>query len=429
MNHRYFGFLGVLVILQYIIITAATVSRINKYRIISADSNPKVAQPLSDSENTNFCEQELVDCEDSIDLDSLNLDFETKSKDYLLYINETEASTLNPEDIKYIIFNKGKKPSNRFTDWMKFVKDKKCPKSLDFYSQIFEDLLPFYDVVNGKTISKITKEMLEKSYSTRFVHLIIIKNKKIQNPDLIPYDMANLIQNLLHLLPENITIPINHMDEDLSLPSDDNDESPYFDNNDSLKRNSCFRENYNNNQTNIVPGTIAHSHGSFIKPVSFTTTAKLFPVLSFCKRNCFKDLIYGTPISLNNYDDNIKWEAKKDKIIWRGLNSGTKIYPKSLHQFSHRFRLVDWGLKFKNTVEKNLKIGVDIGFHQFVNCENEIDCEYAKRNSKILPFVPYNQMFEFKYLVYVDGNSWAFRLASYLASNSLVFYNGVYNFW
>ena len=116
MNHRYFGFLGVLVILQYIIITAATVSRINKYRIISADSNPKVAQPLSDSENTNFCEQELVDCEDSIDLDSLNLDFETKSKDYLLYINETEASTLNPEDIKYIIFNKGKKPSNRFTD-------------------------------------------------------------------------------------------------------------------------------------------------------------------------------------------------------------------------------------------------------------------------------------------------------------------------
>ena len=189
---------------------------------------------------------------------------------------------------------------------MKFVKDKKCPKSLDFYSQIFEDLLPFYDVVNGKTISKITKEMLEKSYSTRFVHLIIIKNKKIQNPDLIPYDMANLIQNLLHLLPENITIPINHMDEDLSLPSDDNDESPYFDNNDSLKRNSCFRENYNNNQTNIVPGTIAHSHGSFIKPVSFTTTAKLFPVLSFCKRNCFKDLIYGTPISLNNYDDNIK---------------------------------------------------------------------------------------------------------------------------
>ena len=91
--------------------------------------------------------------------------------------------------------------------------------------------------------------------------------------------------------------------------------------------------------------------------------------------------------------------------------------------------MVDWGLKFKDSVKKNLGIDVDIAFHDLVNCENETLCQEAKKTTLVLPFISSKEIFESKYMVYVDGNSWAFRLATYLASNSVVFYNGVYKFW
>ena len=361
----------------------------------------------------------------------INQDIESDgpARNYLNYINETEAKNLTPEEIEYITLNEGKRPPKRFSDWISLVHEKKCPKSINFYSQIFEDLLPFYELKNGKTVSKITNEMLENSYSTGWIIHIQIINSIIQNPDYIPYGMGGYFNNVLHLLPNNFYIPISRMDEDLCLPSDDGSSKPYTDNNECMERNKCFRETYNNNQTKIVPGTIAHSHGAFIEPLSFTTLPDLFPILSFSKRSCFKDLLYGSPISLNYYNDEFEWKAKKDKMTWRGSNSGTKIYPNSLHELSHRFRLVDWGLKFKDSVKKNLGIDVDIAFHDLVNCENETLCQEAKKTTLVLPFISSKEIFESKYMVYVDGNSWAFRLATYLASNSVVFYNGFYKFW
>ena len=48
----------------------------------------------------------------------INQDIESDgpARNYLNYINETEAKNLTPEEIEYITLNEGKRPPKRFSD-------------------------------------------------------------------------------------------------------------------------------------------------------------------------------------------------------------------------------------------------------------------------------------------------------------------------
>jgi hypothetical protein len=172
--------------------------------------------------------------------------------------------------------------------------------SLDFYQQIFDDMSSFYTIEAGKTVSKVTKEMLQKAYIPRFMRKVKIRNHK---PDISFYHIETYLPEISHLLPENMDLPFNSFDEDACLPADDgNVDRAYSSTNDLFERNECIRQAYNNNATQMTQDSIAYHHGSFIQPGSFITISYLFPVLSLGKRTCFKDIVLpvGEFLSLND---------------------------------------------------------------------------------------------------------------------------------
>ena len=219
----------------------------------------------------------------------------------------------------------------------------------------------------------------------------------------------------------------SYLDEEISLPPDDgNTDQRYHSIKDTLVRNECLRQKYNNNQTVIKPGSIAFSHGSFIAPVWWIPYAKLLPVLSFCKKDCYKDILIPVPASLPFFKDNVSWESKENKLVWRGSTTGTKTSHKTLFELSHRYRLVNWARDYKKYVWEYLGIAVDIELSAVIQCDG--DCEEFKQKT-VMSSLSIEEQFKSKYLIVVDGNGWTFRFPTFLGSNSLVLYNGVYNVW
>ncbi|KAI8613684.1 hypothetical protein BC830DRAFT_1052298, partial [Chytriomyces sp. MP71] len=72
---------------------------------------------------------------------------------------------------------------------------------------------------------------------------------------------------------------------------------------------------------------------------------------------------------------------------------------------------------------------VDIGFNLLRQCHPESFCDSLKSKYKLKSFVHFNQTMQYKYLLVVDGNSWPNRLQTYLESNSVVLYNGIFVDW
>ena len=68
---------------------------------------------------------------------------------------------------------------------------------------------------------------------------------------------------------------------------------------------------------------------------------------------------------------------------------------------------------------------MDIEFSDVIQCENENCDEF--RQKTVLSRLSIEEQFKSKYLVVADGNTWTFRFPTFLVSNSVVFYNGIYN--
>ena len=354
---------------------------------------------------------------------------EWKISEEFKYINEAELKSLTSKQIEYIKYHKGKRPPSRYTEWISFAKKKKCPKPHEFYQQVYEDLSPFFYIEKGKTISKITKEMMEKILNNKNFDILKIRNYKSQATAEQRYRLEKYLEEFLDFIPKNFNLPFNPYDEDIIIPSDDgNTEKPYRNIKDVLERNECFRNTYNNNQTEMNPGSIAYSHGSFIEPNRFISIPDFLPVWSWGKRDCFKDILFPIPEALSSFNDKVKWINKEPKLIWRGTTTGTSTTRNNNHKLTHRYRLVDWAKNQSEYVFNNLGITLDVGFTEVLHCDAEY-CEEAKKTTVMRPFVSIEEQAKSKYFIVVDGNSWALRLPTYLKSNSVVFYNGIFTFW
>ncbi|KAI8618535.1 lipopolysaccharide-modifying protein, partial [Chytriomyces sp. MP71] len=56
-------------------------------------------------------------------------------------------------------------------------------------------------------------------------------------------------------------------------------------------------------------------------------------------------------------------------------------------------------------------------------------CKELGERFPLKKHVSFDKTKEFKYLLVVDGNSWPNRLQSYLETNSVILYNGIFNDW
>ena len=326
-------------------------------------------------------------------LDSFTTDALTKKglEQYFSYTKKNYWRTPTPEELEYIKLNKGRWPPNNFMNWVEFGKEKQCP-SLEFFMQIFDDFLPFYQLENGSIKSIVTQEMLEKPYCYSNIIRVSIRNHNLQSTWGLNANLENHINEIINLLPKDLDFPYNYYNDDSNLPADDGDEAkPYLNPNDTLERNECLRNTYNDGHKVLTPGTVAYTQGAFVAPPAFVTSHEVFPVLSQGKKSCFKDLIFPIPNSLKLSKDWNKWESKKSKMIWRGSNTGTRITNNSLHHLSPRYRLVDWATNSSEYVKSTLGIDLDIGFYQIHQCDNQSLCEEAKNKTRIRPYRNYRE--------------------------------------
>eukprot|EP01069_Polyplicarium_translucidae_P005619 Polyplicarium_translucidae@DN2818_c0_g1_i8.p1 len=132
------------------------------------------------------------------------------------------------------------------------------------------------------------------------------------------------------------------------------------------------------------------------------------PVFSFSKIDgCFHDITAPARFHKNLVEKTNKpppFEAKSDRVYWRGADSGVRSLDADVASRSHRFRLVEFALKNRHTP------GIP---------ELDIAFSHMSRN-------PHRKFANFKYNIVVDGNSASMSEFSFFRGNSIILWDSLF---
>jgi hypothetical protein len=208
-------------------------------------------------------------------------------------------------------------------------------------------------------------------------------------------------------------------------------------------------------------------HGTFIEPLSISTTAELIPLFGGCKLpNNNEILIPGAmyltedPFYSGGASHGPAWDDKIDGVIWRGVASGGRNQKDNWTHF-HRHRLVE--MLNGTTVHKMEANGVramtfemppserydfarrrthqlgdwigefaDAGFVHllcFPAGDPETECDYIKDYFGPIEGKPMAEQYRYKFLPDVDGNSFSARFRGFMLSTSLPLKATIYAEW
>lgn len=208
-------------------------------------------------------------------------------------------------------------------------------------------------------------------------------------------------------------------------------------------------------------------HGSFIEPISTSTAHELFPLFGGSKLTVNNEILIPPAVYWDNdprysggWDNQGGiWFNKTDIVYWRGIASGGRNRANTWTGYQ-RHRLVSMlngtevsqtngsksaGINFRQpdyqyynvwagldgTLPEYLNEHCDLGFLDlccFPRNENRT-CEYTDSHYKLVEGKPMKEMYQFKYLPDVDGNSFSGRYRAFLMSTSLPIKATVYKEW
>ncbi|KAI8612769.1 glycosyl transferase family 90-domain-containing protein [Chytriomyces sp. MP71] len=321
-------------------------------------------------------------------------------------------------------------PPRGFSEWLKMAETDKCTTHVKSYAQIYSDLDPWMQEgrIDPKTLifPKQDADYIQVNNYRQDSYFTLGLQVLFRSANLPPF---KFLTNLL--------------DEPVALPATDGySDSAYANPQETLLHNACLRTTYNDTG-------IAAAHSSFTSPATFEAKNTRVPVFSQVKPRCYADILM--PMTMNHIaiaqrghvHDPVPWERKKKVLFWRGSTTdGDHTEARwPLWRQGHRMRLGDWanayakanpgrvfdaGVSDPSTVDGPLM--VDVGFHAVIQCE-ENACNEMKEKYSVKQKVPLEKTMEFKYLLVVDGNTWPNRLQSYLETNSVLLYNGIFIDW
>ncbi|KAI8618078.1 glycosyl transferase family 90-domain-containing protein [Chytriomyces sp. MP71] len=316
-----------------------------------------------------------------------------------------------------------------FLQWLQMALEHKCVTTVDAYAQIYNDLQPWFArgrIHRSDLELPVDRSAKRNSYSNGSGFMLGLQDL-FQRADVKSFEYLQ-----------------NGWDEPISLPATDDYKNEIWDKpGDMFEHNSCLRETYDAGDGS----RFSQMHSFFMSPDTFVSVNRLVPMFSQAKARCYKDLLIPLDhhISITqkgHVNDPIPWDKKKNVLFWRGATSdghhGDR-YP--LWRQAHRVRLVDWAMQFgKDHPERVFDAGVedsssvegplmvDVGFHAIIQCDVG-GCKELQDRFGVKKSVTFEKTKEFKYLLVVDGNSWPNRLQSYLETNSVILYNGIFNDW
>ncbi|KAI8828344.1 glycosyl transferase family 90-domain-containing protein [Chytriomyces cf. hyalinus JEL632] len=212
----------------------------------------------------------------------------------------------------------------------------------------------------------------------------------------------------------------------------------------------CFRERFGAYSVAESPewaqldsGGVEYVHSFMQQPAFYDTKVRNtdIPVFSQCTTACHSDvpipLRYHVETARNPPKDVVLWEDKKRVVFWRGSTTGGRYIVGAPWRMYHRTRLLQWGLDYgekhvNSTFDASVsdapnseELAVDVGFHAFTQQDAVTEVQLLKEYG-MKGLVSLEASLQFKYLIVVDGYAWPSRLQQYLASNSVVLYNGIF---
>lgn len=214
--------------------------------------------------------------------------------------------------------------------------------------------------------------------------------------------------------------------------------------------------------------TLQALHGTFVEPISISTTDQLVPMFGGSKLPANNEILIP-PAMYWSADPNYSggewhggaWDKKTNAFVWRGVASGGRNRESNWIRFQrHRFvtmvnhtsvaraeantspppnmRLPDrdaYNLSFdaKYPLSAWLEERGDAGFLDLLcfpsPTEDHPTCPYADPWFHTVESMPMKEMYNFKYLPDVDGNSFSGRYRGFLGSTSAPIKATVYAEW
>ncbi|KAJ7595028.1 glycosyl transferase family 90-domain-containing protein [Mycena floridula] len=358
-----------------------------------------------------------------------------------------QSSTLERAISRYTLKTK-RKPPLHFDRWYQYARDHSC--LIDEYDQIHNDFAPFYDLAARdpaffqKMVTSVTAmvKTSKMGMATAQVRDGVFSFTDVNN-DAIYYEGWNMtIEPFASLLP-NLNIIFNGRDEprvlfNYRVPDvieqalDASDDQPFHH---KPERTSIV---YKDQKKCLVPNrpngftSFANDASAFlISSTSSDYATDLYPILSASRVSpCFADILLPSqyynsksPWAANYaYPNNVTWENKQNKLYWRGGSTGGIIHGTDYHRFP-RFRLLDIGRDHTDIM--------DVKISKFLAdeyCGDDCDAEVIRNEYHIIDMTaPREAVYDFKYLLDIDGNGFSGRYLGLMRSGSLVFKSTVFS--
>ncbi|KAF2433526.1 hypothetical protein EJ08DRAFT_57944 [Tothia fuscella] len=208
-------------------------------------------------------------------------------------------------------------------------------------------------------------------------------------------------------------------------------------------------------------------HGTFIEPVSVSTSQKFIPLFGGSKLATNNDILIPPATYLNSdplysggNSQGPNWDDKKDGLMWRGVASGGRNKAENWQHFQrHRFvqmvnatavikaettrikaetfDLPDWK-HYNLMAPRNGYLGewlngtTDAAFVDLLCFPAERDnrgCSYSTPYFEWKEAIPMAEQYKYKYLPDIDGNSFSGRYRGFLRSTSLPIKATIYQEW
>jgi hypothetical protein len=214
-------------------------------------------------------------------------------------------------------------------------------------------------------------------------------------------------------------------------------------------------------------------HGTFVEPISISTTKKLFPLFGGSKLPMNNEILlppamYWTddPFYSGGETHGQPWEEKTDSMIWRGAASGGRNKKENWTRFQrHRFvamvngtaiRLAETGkqppLNFALPANNSYSLASppkkptstggtalsdwlstwsDAAVVHLLCFPDEGNkyCSYTSPYFTVADSMPMKEQYRYKYLPDIDGNSFSGRYRAFLYSTSLPIKATIYDEW
>lgn len=206
---------------------------------------------------------------------------------------------------------------------------------------------------------------------------------------------------------------------------------------------------------------IRQLHGTFIEPISLSSTEELIPLFGGSKLPMNNEILIPGAMYLSKREfysggenHGPSWSRKKAGLIWRGDGSGGRTKEHTWHHFQ-RHRLVDMlnstsvsrveaegtrAMTFELPSQdmypsrrvKDRELGTwlkTIADTAFVHLCTPVECEFFNEFFKRTKQLPMKKQYYYKLLPDADGNSFSARFRGFLLSTSLPLKATIYAEW